>query len=47
MLQSGQKYNEGHFERMREHYKRKRLERMASELQEAGFSVERKKTQAA
>jgi transposase len=47
ILRSGQKYNEGHFEGIREQYKRKRLERMAHELKEAGFSVEPKKTQAA
>jgi transposase len=47
ILQSGQEYNEGYFERICEQYTRKRLERMASELKEAGFSVTPKKTQAA
>jgi hypothetical protein len=47
ILQSGQEYKEGYFERICEHCKRERLKRMASELKEAGFSVTPKKTQAA
>ena len=39
ILKSGQEYDEGHFEEIREYYKRMRLERMASELTQAGFSV--------
>lgn len=47
ILKSCQGYNEGHFERIREQYQRKRLDRMASELNQAGFIVVRKKTQVA
>lgn len=39
ILKSGQEYDEGHFERIREHNKHKRLERMANELAQAGFKV--------
>ena len=39
ILKSGQEYDEGHFEEIREYYKSMRLERMASELTQAGFSV--------
>jgi transposase len=39
ILKSGQKYDESHFEGIREHYKHKRLQRMVSELTQAGFSV--------
>ena len=39
ILKSGQEYDKGHFEEIREHYKSMRLERMASELTQAGFSV--------
>lgn len=39
ILKSGQEYDEGHFEEIREHYKRMRLERMVSELTQSGFSV--------
>jgi transposase len=42
MLKSCQEYDEGHFEKIREHYKRMRLDRMASELTQAGFIVKRK-----
>jgi hypothetical protein len=39
ILKSGQEYDEGYFEEIREYYKRMRLKRMASELTQAGFSV--------
>ena len=42
ILKSGQGYNEGHFEEIREHYNRMRMNRMVSELTQAGFSVKRK-----
>jgi transposase len=42
ILKSGQGYNEGHFEEIREHYKRMRIERMVCELTRAGFSVKPK-----
>lgn len=42
MLKSCQEYDEGHFEKIRDHYKRMRLDRMASELTQAGFTVKRK-----
>jgi transposase len=42
ILKSGKGYNEGHFEEIREHYKRMRLDRMVTELTKAGFSVKSK-----
>ena len=42
ILKSGQEYDKGHFEEIREHYKRIRLNRMVCELTQAGFSVKRK-----
>jgi hypothetical protein len=44
ILKSGQGYDEGHFEKIREHYKHMRLDRMVSELTQAGFSVKRKES---
>jgi hypothetical protein len=42
ILKSGQGYDGGHFEKIREHNKCMRLNRMVSELTQAGFSVKRK-----
>ena len=42
ILKSGQGYDGGHFEKMREHNKRMRINRKVSELTQAGFSVKRK-----
>jgi transposase len=39
LLKSGQEYDEGHFEQIREYHRRIRLERMAAELSRAGFKV--------
>jgi transposase len=42
LLKSEQKYDEDHFEQIAECHRRVRLERMASELSRAGFSVTKK-----